>query len=125
VAIHNRRLELVDLDHVTSKPLGDGLFMAAWSPDGKWLAALLETAGKHETVLMDASSLKRVRVLGDSDLEWSPDSRYLLGVDDHCGAYYGTLVMMDIETGSRTSIESSRCKINQDTIGWVSSDVRQ
>jgi WD40 repeat protein len=122
MAAHNHRLWLIDLDHDTTTPLDGGLMMAAWSPDGKWLA-VGEDEGK-KTVLLDAATFSHRRTLGTSDLVWSPDSRYLLGVDDHCGSYYGTLVMIDIESGKRTIIESSKCKINQATTGWVSNSIR-
>lgn len=124
VATHNSRVELIDIVHSTVEPLGDELFMAAWSPDGKWLAAVEK--GEHgRTILMDAKSLARRRILGPSELSWSPDSHYLLGMKQHnrCGPYYGTLEAIDVETGGRVTFISSECKVNQATIGWVSSDI--
>lgn len=123
VATHNHRLELIDLVHGTTKPFGDGLLMATWSPDGKWVAAL-ENGGRERTVLMDASNFVRRRILGTSDLEWSPDSRYLLGWKKHdlCGPDLGTLQMIDIENGKVTAINSSRCRVNQATTGWLSTE---
>lgn len=124
VATHNGRAELIDIVRGTFQPLGDGLFMAAWSPDGKLLAAVQE--GEHgRTILMDAKSLARRRILGPSELAWSPDSHYLLGMKQHdrCGPHYGTLQAIDIETGGRTTIESSACQVDQATTGWVSSEI--
>ena len=126
VATHNGRVELIDIVHSTAEPLGDELFTAAWSPDGKWLAAVEK--GEHgRTILMDARNLKRQRILPPSELDWSPDSHYLLGMKQHdrCGPYYGTLEAIDIETGVRTTIESSECQVNQATTGWVSSEISE
>jgi hypothetical protein len=124
VATHNSRVELINIVHGTVEPLGDELFMAAWSPDGKWLAAVEK--GEHgRTILMDARNLKRRRILGPSELNWSPDSRYLLGMKQHdrCGPYYGTLQAIDIESDERITIKSSECRVNQATTGWVSSEI--
>jgi Tol biopolymer transport system component len=124
VATHNHHLELIDLVSGVAKPFGEGLLMGAWSPDGRWLAAL-ESDGRGRTILMDAHDYARRRIVGSSDLEWSPDSRYLLGWKEHdlCGPDFGTLQMIDIETGRATAIESSKCKVNQSTIGWLSADI--
>lgn len=124
VATHNHRLELIDLVDATTKSLGDKLLMATWSPDGKWLAAL-ENGGRERTILMDASNFIRRRILETSDLKWSPDSRYLLGWKKHdlCGPDFGTLQMIDIESGRTTTIKSSTCKVNQNSIGWLSSEL--
>ena len=39
---------------------------------------------------------------GNSELSWSPDSRYLLGVkeNDRCGSYSSTLQTINVETFS-------------------------
>jgi WD40 repeat protein len=124
VATHNGRLELIDIIHGTVEPLGEELSMAAWSPDGKWLAAVEK--GEHgRTILMDAKNLKQRRILGPSELEWSPDSHYLLGMKQHdrCGPYYGTIEAIDIENGERITIKSSECQVNQANTGWVSIDI--
>jgi WD40 repeat protein len=124
VATHNGRVELIDIVHSTVQPLPDELFMAAWSPDGRWLAAV-EKGEYGRTILMDAESLARRKILGSSELAWSPDSHYLLGMKQHdgCGPHYRTLEAIDIETGVRATIESSKCQVNQATTGWVSSEV--
>jgi WD40 repeat protein len=121
VATRNGRVELIDLPDGTATPLGDKLFIAAWSPNGKWLAAV-EKGEQGRTILMDAKTLTRQRTLGPSELDWSPDSRYLLGFKP-CGPYSGTLEAIDVESGERTTIESSECQVNQATTGWVSNEV--
>jgi WD40 repeat protein len=121
VATHCGTVELIDLDLGTIRSLGDEFFIAAWSPDGKWLAAV-EKGERGKTVLMDAKTLSRKRVLGTSELDWSPDSHYLIGFKS-CDSDFGTLEAVDVETGLRTVIESSRCVVNQATTGWVSNDV--
>jgi WD40 repeat protein len=125
IALHNRRLELVDVIHGTAKPLGDKWFIAEWSPDGKWLAAV-ENGEDGRTVLMNAATLASERAFGHSELAWSPDSRYLLGLKDPDGCGFqeaGTLEAIDIRDGSRATIESSRCRVDRANVGWVKCDV--
>lgn len=125
VAIHNRQLLLIHLVHGTTKPLGDELHIAAWSPDGKWLACV-ENGENGRTILMDAATLSPQHVLGNSELDWSPDSHYLLGMkrSDWCGFQEaGTLEAIDIQSGKRTTIRSSRCQVDSATTGWVRCDI--
>jgi hypothetical protein len=121
VGTHEGRLELIDIRSGSTEPLGGELFMAAWSPNGKWLAAV-EKGQRGRTILMDAKTLNRQRTLGPSELDWSPDSRYILAVEP-CGPHSGTLDAMSVETGERTVIESSRCSVNRAATGWVRSDL--
>jgi WD40 repeat protein len=123
VASHDGRVDVIDLVQGKAEPLDGGLFIAAWSPDGKWLAAV-ENGEEGRTILMDATTLQGRRTLGPSELGWSPDSRYLLGLKS-CDPYYGTIEVIDIETGERTAIKSSKCQINQATTGWVSNDLAE
>jgi hypothetical protein len=124
VAFHDGRLQLVDINAATAEPLPHNLLMATWSPDGKWLAAL-ENGELSRTILMDAKDLTRRRILVPSELDWSPDSHYLLGMrhDPRCGPYFGTLEVIDVETNERTAIASSDCQVNRATTGWVSTDI--
>jgi hypothetical protein len=103
---------------------------ASWSPNGKWIAAT-SFENYMQIELIDARSGSKRRGLGTDDtgeLQWSPDSRYLLvsktGLS--CGwsmGYAGTLEALDVETGQRLSIASSRCRVNLMTTGWVSDEV--
>jgi Tol biopolymer transport system component len=103
---------------------------ASYSPDGRWIAAI-SFATPMEIELINASDLSKQRGLGNDDtgrLQWSPDSRYLLvwKADASCGvgpAYFGTLQALDVETGQRAPISSSKCRVNLMTTGWVNDEV--
>ncbi len=126
-AMRHRTLEIIDLARRTTTALPANLMLGAWSPDGRWLAAI--DWKKDKTILMDAATLTPRRTLPESNVDWSPDSRYLLGTKKYdflfCGPYSGTLQAIDIETGKTTTIRSSRCKVNQATIGWVVRGISQ
>jgi hypothetical protein len=123
VGTHDGRVELIDIARGSAEPLDGAFFIAAWSPDGKWLAAV-EKGEKGRTILLDAKTLARRRTLGPSEVDWSPDSRYILAVEP-CGPYSGTFSAMSVETGERTVIASSKCRVNQATTGWVRSDLTE
>jgi len=123
-ALRNHHLELIDLIHGRVTVLAEDLILGAWSPNGDWLAAM--ESGSDKTLLLDARTLQRRRVIGSTDLRWSPDSRYLLARKHNltCGPEAGTLEIVNIETGKRTEIASSKCHIDRSTTGWVSSEVK-
>ena len=99
-----------------------GFIKSSWSPDGRWIAAL-EDGGKSRTVLFDARKFLRAKTLGESEVQWSPDSRYLLAVNGSgCSDESGTVQIMDVRSGARATVESSKCQVYQPTAGWVSSD---
>jgi WD40 repeat protein len=127
VAIRKHRLELIDLKAVRVTVLGSGYQKAAWSPDGKWIAALEYSAQEWKTVLIDASSFVKRRTLPNSDVEWSPDSRYLLAwqKDGRCEYNFGTLEALDVESGRMLTFDSSWCRVNEATTGWVSGGIRR
>jgi hypothetical protein len=64
--------------------LGTGLWKAAWSPDGKWIAALHEDPPGEQprprpskTIFIDAHDFSQQRDMGgndDNEVIWSPDS---------------------------------------------------
>ena len=120
VAYRRPDLELIDLATGAIQSLGGKYVAGAWSPDGKWLAAL-EGEGQSHTVLLDANSLARGRVFGTSNVQWSPDSHYLLGERTRgCLAYWASIVVIDVDTGQEQTVASSHCKVNLTTTGWVS-----
>ena len=124
VAYRRGGLELIDMADGTIRSIGEQYIAGAWSPDGRWLAAL-EGEGQNRTILLDAKSLAKIRVLGTSNVEWSPDSRFLLGSrGGHCIPELASLVAIDIQSGKESVISSSSCKVDVNTTGWVSSAVR-
>ena len=124
VAYRKPRLELIDLTSGSIQPLAGDYIAGAWSPDGKWLA-VLEGADRHRTILLDSMALKQVRSFGETNVEWSPDSKFLLGArTGPCSPYWSSLVAVNVQTGKETVIGSSRCRVNLNTIGWVSSSIR-
>ena len=123
VAYRKPRLELIDVAQGTIKSLGEDYFAASWSPDGKWLAAV-EQAGKHRTVLMDAKTLAPMRFLETTTGQWSPDSHFLLTLDPtFCSSYFSTMRLLDISTGKTIAVNSSKCKVNLMTTGWVKTEL--
>jgi hypothetical protein len=117
---------IVVIDSVSGakSPLGRG-WKAAWSPDGKWIA-MTQGENNLEVTLIDSHDWSSRRSLGatdDTGLVWSPDSQYLLIWKSgllSCGPYFGTLATINVESGKRENIQSSSCKVNVMTAGWVS-----
>lgn len=125
-AIHKNKLCLIDLERGSITVVGEGFEMAAWSPDGTWLAAR-ERTKEGKTVLFDAASRSRKRVLETTQvMAWSPDSRYLLAFKwlAMCGPETYSLEKINVETGSTSIIESSRCKASGGVAGWVRSGIQ-
>jgi hypothetical protein len=120
IAVRERRLELVNLETGAVRSLGEGFYLASWSPDGLWIAAL-EFGGRSRTILMDTTSFSKRRELPDAEVIWSPDSRYLVAVrlPARCGGYRGTIQLIDIESGKTSTLQNSVCKVNHSIIGWV------
>ena len=116
-------MELIDLTNGVITAFPPDLELGAWSPDGRWLAAIDWKKGR--TVLMDAVTPKPQRVLRTSDADWSPDSHYLLGVKTSffCGAYAGTFEATNVETGKAVTISSSHCEVTRGGTGWLSSRI--
>jgi hypothetical protein len=126
--LHNRRIELLDLSRGTAESLGNDFWLASFSPDGKWLAAMNDI--KHpKLILFDAHGLTHQRSLGASDggLYWSPDSRYLLLLKDElrCGFFseFYSMETLDVQAFRRRIVKSSRCQISGGISGWVSKEI--
>ncbi len=129
-ARHSNRLELLNLRSGAAEPFEE-FWIATWSPDGKYVAAL-QNRTHPSILLLDAQDFARRKNLGPTDgarIVWSSDSRYLLAQKlDHCGAYsedYGTLEMIDVQTGTRRAIDTSVCRVYAPTFGWVATEVIQ
>src|SRR5579872_5802520 len=118
VAVRRDRLELVRVADGTSRVIAQGILNAAWSPDGRWIAAL-DVHGRTE--LYDTSDFKRKRTLAESEVQWSPDSRYLLRIKSCLFPIavngVGTVQALDVATGKSVTIESSRCKVEAGSTG--------
>jgi hypothetical protein len=114
-------LEVLNLESGLTYSIGAGLSMGSWSPDGRWIAAW----GGGRLKLIDPESPSRQRKLGASGegaAKWSPDSKFLLleKSELRCAPYlyYGSLEAVDVETGKRTIIKSSRCNAGG-WVGWI------
>jgi WD40 repeat protein len=124
------QLALINLQERRIEKLWTGT-EAFWSPNGKWIAAL-SFATPANVEIIDASDLSKRRKIGSDGgmgrVAWSPDSRYLLvwESDPTCGiggGYYGTLHALDITSGAKAEIASSRCRVHLATTGWVSASI--
>jgi hypothetical protein len=139
VANVGRDLDLIDLPNGTVKSLGSDFSKgpwragAAWSPDGKRIA-VMESANRGRVYLLDPSDMSQQRILHSGYHRmtpvWSPDSHYLVRgrLQLRCGIYFDedppfTLEIDDVETGKRTLIRSSRCKMEGESVGWLSTDL--
>jgi Tol biopolymer transport system component len=119
------RLSIVDLDTGIVHPIGEGLRAPAWSPNGRWIAAIRGSSNARSVVLIDTGNMQRWRSLGrtnDSQAQWSPDSKCLLIAKPEtlrCGPDLWSLEMVDVETGTRRDVRSARCRIFQNSAGWL------
>lgn len=130
-------LAIIDLATGDEVQLGTRLWKGAWSPDGRWIAALHEDPPGERppgrvswTIRIDAHDFSQRRDMGgeaDTEVIWSPDSRYLLYSQWEPPCPHGrddpSLITMDIETGKRAVVKESKCNVNGSRrIGWVSLD---
>jgi hypothetical protein len=129
-------LAVIDLATGVTVQLGTGLWKGAWSPDGRWIAVLQldprsEQPGPRcsRTIRIDAHDFSQRRDMGgraDTEVMWSPDSRYLLYSEWQPPCSHGddpTVLTMDIESGKRAIVKESKCNVNGSLrIGWVSLD---
>jgi len=122
------RLELIDLVTATAKPLAEGFWNPAWSPDGRWIAAVKGGPDRGYIYLIDPAGRAQPRRLsGRTTLKpvWSPDSQFLL-MSSHsllCGISVDvdppeTLRVLDISRDKVSTITGSRCLINGGPVGW-------
>ncbi len=128
-------LSVIDLESRAVEPIrnvGGGIGprgvtwgnQVAWSPDGRWISA---TTSQGKILLVDASDTSRQRRLGSSDrgfVVWSPDSKYLLieRSQPRCGLTFGffeSLEVLEVATGARALIKSSRCNVGSGWVGWL------
>ncbi len=129
VEFPGNHLSIVDLDTGAVRDVGDGLSGATWSPDARWIAAVSHKQGATSLVLIDAYHTDRRRNLGrlnDSQAQWSPDAKSLLVANpraSQCGSDLWSLEVIDIETGTRREVQSARCRIFQNSTGWLNQEL--
>jgi hypothetical protein len=131
---HDLHLERIDMVRGTTKSLGGDFSIGVLSPDGKWIVARDMSPRADKIFLIDAADFSHSRALGSANVlipAWSPDSRYLLLWKDYlfrCGIYPdlespATLETLDIQTGKRSVIPSSKCQIKGGPTGWVGNEL--
>jgi hypothetical protein len=129
-----KELSVIELESGTARPIkGVGVRLSlkdvtssgkvTWSPDGAWISVILDD---NKILLIDSADGSRRRNLGSSvggPLVWSPDSKYLLLAKTQlrCASslYFESLEVIEIATGRRTVIESSRCNLGAGWFGWI------
>lgn len=97
---------------------------AAWSPDGKWIAACHDGS----VFLVDLKTSHPRKIGGASGLiGWSPDSAYLLVSKSQLSClgflYFESLAVIDLRTGKESVIKSSHCKVGGSWVGWIDPEV--
>lgn len=96
-------------------------YLATWSPDGEWISTIV----RDRLILIDATNTSRRRNLGHASapMVWSQDSRYLLLSKSQlrCASslYFESLETLDVQTGKRNVIKSSRCEVGPGWFGWM------
>ncbi len=130
----NRSLALLELAKGSITKIEGQLSGGSFSPDGKWIAALQigDPKAPSKTVLIDRTNLARRRDLGgidDSEVVWSPDSRYLLHAvyRPACPSQNPlALETLEVQTGNRSLIRDSICNSGSSRqIGWIRSDIKR
>lgn len=130
----NRSLALLDLAQGSITKIEGQLSRGSFSPDGKWIAALQlgDAKAPSRTVLIDRTNPASRRDLGglnDTEVVWSPDSRFLLHAvyRPACPSQNPlALETLEIQTGNRSLIKDSICNSGSSRqIGWIRSDVKR
>jgi hypothetical protein len=99
-------------------------YKATWSPDGRWISTIL----RDRIILIDATDTSRRRNLGHGSVPvvWSQDSKSLLLSTSQLrcapSLYFESLESLDVQTGKRSVIKSSRCEVGPGWFGWIDSD---
>lgn len=97
-----------------------------WSPDGKWLAGIVN----DNVILVDSENTSGSRNLGasgDGPITWSPDSTRLLIVTGQMSCIPTvvgrSLQILDVGTGKREAVRGSHCRIVNGTVGWMDREI--
>ena len=130
----DRRLALLDLSEGSIMKIDGQLSRGSFSPDGRWIAALQlgDPKAPSKTILIDRTDLAKRRDLGgldDSEVVWSPDSKFLLHAvyRPACSSQNPlALEILEVQTGSRSLIKESICNCGSSRqIGWIRSDLKR
>ncbi len=95
-----------------------------WSPDGRWIACVRN----GNIILVNSDNSRERKDLGRSGSlqpRWSPDSRTILISKPEVGCglgYGGSLELIEVYTGKRTRVTSSRCRVGSGMLAWVDTD---
>lgn len=125
----NNQLRLLDFRTKTAQIIRTKCSWAAWSPDGRWIAAAMGEKRTSRVVLIDTVDPSKERALatGEGPLVWSPDSKWLLLPISQTSCLFSlfgeSLQALSVGTGRKTIIPSSHCQIAGDTAAWISSDL--
>jgi hypothetical protein len=98
-------------------------FKATWSLDGRWISTIV----RDRVILIDATNTSRRRNLGPGSVPvvWSQDSKYLLLSTSQLrcapSLYFESLESVEVQTGKRSVIKSSRCEVGPGWFGWIDS----
>jgi hypothetical protein len=69
------------------------------------------------------SSPRKLGTAGDSDVVWSPDSKYLLirtsSLSCKFTLYGESLEVIEVAAGKRMPVKSSHCQITAGAFGWM------
>lgn len=130
------QLDVVDLASGSIAPISPKYEHAQWAPNGQWVAAEETIAERNPTasrlVLLDPINFKFRRSLGEAPhrpkFAWSPDSRFLLIPKPQvsCSLYFpdvSSLQTIEVTTGRKAIIGSSRCRFGGGSVGWISAEV--
>lgn len=80
-----------------------------WSPDGKKVAFNVREGGNFSVAILDLANGGTRVVAEGQDPAWGPDSRHLIFASG------GSLILLDAQTGQRTTLVSNLGKISEPT----------
>jgi WD40-like Beta Propeller Repeat len=125
------QLSILELRTGANTPVASNVDWASWSPDGRWIAAVSGRGGGGHILLFNAMNTREKRSLGTGHrpLVWSPDSKHLLLAASEVSClvtlYGQSLQVLNVETGKRSPVGNSHCRIASGSFAWVNADIVQ
>src|ERR1700683_942354 len=112
---HGKQLDLIDMKTGESRVIkgvsADAICI--WSPNGQRIEC---SRDNEEVAVIDVGDPFRRKTFRGGLGEWSPDSKYLLRVKSQLSClptlYGESLDVLEVETGKRTAVRSSHCRIS-------------